>query len=190
MFDFSLPSVCDVVGCKYTERMIFCSFIISSTFYCVSSIVNVFPAEYFRTFSVLWRNTIRRQNQLYFITMVGKLWTPRYNSIWPTRPSIHPSIYDATAPSGPWPRSKDASIHSFFQLFSYILLSPAIVMHPSGPHPPIWFLVFPLVLWCGSFRLKPFFGILSSSILTMWPAHPNLLILMTSTMLTHTPQFS
>ena len=29
-------------------------------------------------------------------------------------------------------------------------------MHPSGPHPPIWFLVFPLVLWCRSFRLKPF----------------------------------
>ena len=29
-------------------------------------------------------------------------------------------------------------------------------MLPSGPQPPIWFLVFPLVLWCKSFRLKLF----------------------------------
>ena len=55
-------------------------------------------------------------------------------------------------------------------------------MHPSGTHPPIWFLVFPLVLWCRSFRLKLFFLGNPSSILTMWPAHPNLLILMSSTM--------
>ena len=59
---------------------------------------------------------------------------------------------------------------------------PAVVMHPSGPHLPIWFLVFPLVLWCRSFRLKPFFGILSSSTLIMCPAHSNLLILMCSMM--------
>ena len=55
-------------------------------------------------------------------------------------------------------------------------------MHPSGPHPPIWFLVFPLVLCCRSFRLKHFFLILSPSILIMWPVHPTLLILMSSTM--------
>ena len=48
------------------------------------------------------------------------------------------------------------SIHPYFQLFSSILLYPAAVMHPFGPRPPIWFLVFPLVLWCRSFRLKPF----------------------------------
>ena len=90
-------------------------------------------------------------------------------------------MYGATAPSGSWPPSWDASIHPYFQLFS-ILSSPAVVMYPSGPHPPIWFLVFPLVLWRRSFRLNPFFfGILSSSILIMWPAHPNL-ILMSSTM--------
>ena len=48
-------------------------------------------------------------------------------------------------------------LHSpYFQVFSSILLSPAIVMHPSGPHPPICFLVFPLVLWFRSFRSKPF----------------------------------
>ena len=63
-----------------------------------------------------------------------------------------PSIYGATAPSGPWPPSQDASIHPYFQLFSSILLSPAVVMHSSGPHPPIWF----LVLWCKTYRLKLF----------------------------------
>ena len=38
-----------------------------------------------------------------------------------------PFIYGATAPSGPWPPSQDASIHPYFQLFSSILLSPAVV---------------------------------------------------------------
>ena len=42
-------------------------------------------------------------------------------------------------------------------------------MHPCGPHPPIWFLVFPLVSWRQKFPFKAFFGILSSSILIMWP---------------------
>ena len=71
----------------------------------------------------------------------------------------HPfhSICGATAPPGPWPPSYDAPSYLYFQLFSSILLLPAVVMHPSGPHPPIWFLVFPLVLWCRSFCLKPFF---------------------------------
>jgi len=31
--------------------------------------------------------------------------------------------------------------------------SPAVVMHPSGPHPSIWFLVFPLDLWCRGYFL-------------------------------------
>jgi len=78
-----------------------------------------------------------------------------------------PSTHGATAPSGPWPPSQNTSIHPYFQLFSSILLYPATVIHPSGPHPPIWFLVFQLVLWCKSLRLNPFFGILSSSILIM-----------------------
>ena len=39
--------------------------------------------------------------------------------------------------SGPWPPSQDASIHLYLQLFSSILLSPAVVVHPSEPHPPI-----------------------------------------------------
>ena len=45
-----------------------------------------------------------------------------------------------------------------FQLFSSILLLLAAVMHPSEPCLPIWFLVFPLVLCCGRFHLKPFLG--------------------------------
>ena len=48
-----------------------------------------------------------------------------------------PSIYGSTAPSGSWPPSQDASIHLYSQLFSSILLSPAVVVHPSEPHPPI-----------------------------------------------------
>jgi len=52
-------------------------------------------------------------------------------------PSIHPSIYATTAPSGPWSPSQDASIRLYSQLFSSILLSPAVVVHPSELHPPI-----------------------------------------------------
>ena len=95
---------------------------------------------------------------------------------------IHPSIHGARASSGSWPFSQDASIHLYSQLLSSILLSPAVVVHPSEPHPPIYFLVSSLVLWYGSFRLEPFFGILSSSILIIGPAHSSLLILMSSTM--------
>ena len=89
-----------------------------------------------------------------------------------TKIHTHPfhSIHDATALPGPWPAPQDASIQPYFQLFSSTLLSPAAVTHPSGPQPSIWFLVFPLVLWCRSFRLKLIFGILSFSILTTWPA--------------------
>ena len=46
--------------------------------------------------------------------------------------------------------------YPYFQLFSPILLSPAVVMHPSGPYLPIWCLVFPLVSWCRSLHSKPF----------------------------------
>ena len=35
-----------------------------------------------------------------------------YNHLLITDP-IHPSIHDATTPSGPWPPSQDASIHIY-----------------------------------------------------------------------------
>jgi len=95
------------------------------------------------------------------------------------------SMYGATAPSGPWPPSKRASTRPCFQLFSSILLLLTAVMHHSEPRLPIWFLVFPLVLCCGRFHLKSFFGILSSSILIIWPAHPSLLIFISSTTRVH-----
>ena len=66
----------------------------------------------------------------YFWTSKGILW----NLI---TYGIYPSIYGTTAPSRPWPPSQDASIHLYSQLFSSILLSPVVVMHPSEPHPPI-----------------------------------------------------
>jgi hypothetical protein len=56
--------------------------------------------------------------------------------------SIHPSIHGTTAPSGPLPASKVASILPYFPLFSSILTSLISVMRPSAQHPPIWFLVF------------------------------------------------
>ena len=91
-----------------------------------------------------------------WLVVLKKFTHPWRNS--PVPGLLHPyhSIYGATVPSGPWPPSQDASIHPYFQLFSSILLSTAVVMHPSGQQPPISFLVFPLVLWCRCFRLKPF----------------------------------
>ena len=71
--------------------------------------------------------------------------------------SIHPSIYGATAPSVPWPPSKRASTRHHFLLFS-IFSFLIIAMHLSGPRPPIWFLVFPLVLCCRRFHLGSFLG--------------------------------
>jgi len=68
------------------------------------------------------------------------------------------SMYGATAPSGPWPPSKRASTRPCFQLLSSILLLLTAVMNPSEPRLPIWFLVFPLVLCCRRFHLKPFLG--------------------------------
>ena len=68
------------------------------------------------------------------------------------------SMYGATAPSVPWPPSKRVSTRPCFQLFSSIPFLLAAVMHPSERRLPIWFLVFPLVLCCGRFHLKPFLG--------------------------------
>ena len=74
-------------------------------------------------------------------------------------------------------------LHS--SLFSALLLQPLI---PSSCNASLWttsahlVLGLPtgLVVW--KFPFKTFFGILSSSIFIMWPAHTNLLILMSSTM--------
>ena len=74
-------------------------------------------------------------------------------------------------------------LHS--SLFSALLLHPLI---PSSCNVSLWttsahlVLGLPtgLVMW--KFPFKTFFGGLSSSILIMWPAHPNLLILMSPKM--------
>jgi hypothetical protein len=63
-------------------------------------------------------------------------------------------MYGATAPSGLWPPSKPASIRPCYWLFSSILLLLAPVTCPSEPYLPIWFLVFPLVLYYGRFHLR------------------------------------
>ena len=74
-------------------------------------------------------------------------------------------------------------LHS--SLFVALLLHPLI---PSSCSAFLWttsahlVLGLPTGLWYGSFRLELFFfGILSSSILIIWPAHSFLLILMSST---------
>ena len=74
-------------------------------------------------------------------------------------------------------------LHS--SLFSALLLHPLI---PSSRNTSLWTTPAHLVLgrptglvvW--KFPFKTFFGILSSSILIMWPAHSNIPILMSSTM--------
>jgi hypothetical protein len=42
----------------------------------------------------------------------------------------------------------------FSSIFSFLV----VAMHLSGPHPPMWFLAFPLVLCCGRLHLKLFEG--------------------------------
>jgi len=64
-------------------------------------------------------------------------YTDSFNFVTSLLSHLNESIHGATAPSEPWPPSQDASIHFYSQLFSSILLSPAVVMHPSEPHPPI-----------------------------------------------------
>jgi hypothetical protein len=61
--------------------------------------------------------------------------------------SIHPLIYGAATPSGPWPPSEEASILLYLLLVPTILLLLLSVMCSSGRHPPIMFFVFPLVLY-------------------------------------------
>jgi hypothetical protein len=100
-------------------------------------------------------------------------------------PIIHPfpSIQGATAPSGPWPSSEDYSILLCLLLISSVLVFLQSVMCHSWQHPPILFLVFPLVLCYEISHYKLFFlggGILSSSILIIWLTHPSLIILIQS----------
>jgi len=84
---------------------------------------------------------------VFFVPFYGPLFHVNVCICLRFRTKFHQSIHGATAPSGPWPPSQDASIHLYSQLFSSFLLSTAVVVHPSEPHPPIYFLVFPLV--CG-----------------------------------------
>jgi hypothetical protein len=78
---------------------------------------------------------------------------PDDGRLLPKHVAIHPCMALQPLPGLGLPR---ASTRPCFQLFSSILLLPAAVMHPSEPHLPIWFLVFPLVLCCGRFHLRPF----------------------------------
>jgi hypothetical protein len=55
------------------------------------------------------------------------------------------STHGASAPSGPWPPSEDASVLLCLLLISSILLFLWSVMGSSGRRPSILFLVFPLV---------------------------------------------
>ena len=97
-------------------------------------------------------------------------------------PSIHPSIHI-------WRYSPFRDLASFIRrLHSSLfpdLLHPLI---PSSCKASLWttsahlVLGLPTGLVAWKFPFKTFFGILSSSILTMWLAHPNHLILMSSTM--------
>jgi hypothetical protein len=80
---------------------------------------------------------------------------------------LFPSIHGITAPSRPWPPSKVASILPYFPLFSSILASLISVMRPSTQHPPIWFLVFPLVLCYGISVQNLFWNFPSSILLTI-----------------------
>jgi len=59
---------------------------------------------------------------------------------------IHLSAYGATTASGPWPPLKDPSTHLCLLLVSCFLLFLGSSMHPSGRRPPIFFLVFLLIL--------------------------------------------
>ena len=97
--------------------------------------------------------------------------------------SIHPSIHIWRYSPFRALASLKACLHS--SLFSALLLQPLI---PSSCNASLWttsahlVLGLPagLVLWKAPF--KTFFGILSSSILIIWPAHPSLLIFISSTM--------
>ena len=68
---------------------------------------------------------------------------------------ISVQIPGTTATSGLWSPSKVASMPPCFRLFSSILESLESVKYPSAQHPPIWFLVFPLVLCYGHLYHHP-----------------------------------
>jgi len=97
--------------------------------------------------------------------------------------SIHPSIH-------PWHYSPFQALASLIRRlhssqFAALLLHPLI---PSSCNASLWTtsahlvlgLPTSLVVW--KFPFRTFFGILSSSILIIWPAHSSLLIMMSSTM--------
>ena len=75
--------------------------------------------------------------------------------------------------------------HLHSSLFAALLLHPLI---PSSCSASLWttsthlVVCLPTGLVAWKFPFRTFFGILSSSILIIWPAHSSLLILMSSTM--------
>jgi hypothetical protein len=94
----------------------------------------------------------------------------------------HPSVH-------PWHYSPFRALASLNRCLHSSLFS-ALLVHPRVPNTcnaffctasfyPTLGLSTGLVLW--NFPFGTFFGILPSSILIIWPAHPNLLILISST---------
>ena len=100
-----------------------------------------------------------------------------------THPSIHLWRYSSFWALASLIRCLHRCLHS--SLFAALLLYPLI---PSSCSTSLWttsahlVLGLPtgLVVW--KFPFRTFFGILSSSILIIWPAHSSLLISMSSTM--------
>ena len=64
----------------------------------------------------------------------------------------HPSIRGRPTPTVPWPPSVEVSIQLWVFAGSSILVFLGSVMFPSGRHPPIFLLVFQLVLCYETFH--------------------------------------
>jgi len=100
-------------------------------------------------------------------------------TVWSIHPSIHIRRYS------PFRALASLIRRLYSSLFSTLLLHPLI---PRSCDASLWttsahqFLGLPTGLVVQKFPFKTFFGILSSSILIMWPSNPNLLILMSFTM--------
>jgi len=157
----------------------------ASIFYVVKSVSSYIATRYqFKRVFRLSRNTNKMQLVIEFIIPKSE-WKnfPTQPWQWPVttwvyKPSIHPWRYSPF-----WAlASLTRRLHS--SLFVALLLHP---LDPSTCSASLWttfahlVLGLPtgLVVW--KFPFITFFGILSSSILIIWPAHSRLIILMSST---------
>ena len=113
------------------------------------------------------------------IIIINSSWVvTRWQWSFYIHPSIHPWRYNPFRALASLTRRRHSS------LFVALLLHPLV---PSSCSTSLWttsahlVLGLPtgLVVW--NFPFRTFFGILSSSILIIWPAHSSLLILMSST---------